>query len=92
MIQAERTPNPNSLKFTASTGRFSGNKVIAISSEDEANQHPLGERLFQIEGVADVFITPDFVTVSKKAGEDWEGLKDQVTTVLTEYLDADEEP
>ncbi|MFB6248617.1 MAG: NifU N-terminal domain-containing protein [Salinibacter sp.] len=88
MIQVERTPNPNSLKFTATAGEFSGNEIVAISSTAEVDRHPLGERLFAIDGVADVFITPGFVTVSKEPGADWTDLRNAVEVVLTEYLEA----
>jgi hypothetical protein len=88
MIQAERTPNPNSLKFTAASGRFSGGDIFAITSADEADRHPLGESLFAIEGVVDVFITPEFVTVSKAETTEWTTLKGRIEDTLTDYLQA----
>jgi hypothetical protein len=88
MIQAERTPNPNSLKFTSTDGRFSENGVLAITSSTEADRHPLGEELFALDGVADVFITPEFVTVSKEDAVEWSPLKEKVEKVLKKYLDA----
>lgn len=87
MIQAERTPNPNSLKFTSTDGRFSENEVVAITSTDEADRHPIGEDLFALDGVADVFITPEFVTVSKEDDVEWSDLKEKVENVLETYLD-----
>lgn len=87
MIQVERTPNPNSLKFMTTEGAFPENKVVAISSTAEADRHPLGRRLFAIDDVADVFITPEFVTVSKEPEADWETLREAIETALTEYLD-----
>jgi hypothetical protein len=88
MIQAERTPNPNSLKFTSTDGRFSDNEVVAITSPDEVDRHPLGGKLFALDGVADVFITPEFVTVSKEDSVEWSALKEKVEDVLETYLDA----
>lgn len=87
MIQVERTPNPNSLKFMTTEGAFPENEIVAISSTAEADRHPLGHRLFAIEGVADVFITPEFVTVSKEPSASWEDLRETVETALTEYLE-----
>mgnify|MGYP006279364029 CR=1 FL=1 len=87
MIQVERTPNPNSLKFSSTAGSFSGSEIVAMTSAAEADRHPLGERLFAIDGVADVFITPEFVTVSKEADADWAGLRDAVEEALTAYLE-----
>jgi hypothetical protein len=87
MIQVERTPNPNSLKFSTTAGSFSGSEIVALSSVEEADRHPLGERLFAIDGVTDVFITPEFVTVSKEADADWNGLTDAIEAALADYLD-----
>jgi hypothetical protein len=85
-IQAERTPNPDSLKFTSATDQTFHNTVVAISSADEADRHELGERLFTISGVDDVFITPHFVTVSKTSSTDWDDLKGDVETILADYI------
>ncbi len=87
MIQAERTPNPNSLKFTATDGQFSAGDVVAITSMDEISRHPLGQPLFAIDGVVDVFITPEFVTVSKADDVAWPDIKGAVEEALVEYLD-----
>lgn len=87
MIQVERTPNPNSLKFTSTDGRFSENEVVAITSTTEVDRHPIGEHLFALNGVADVFITPEFVTVSKEDAVEWNDLKQEVEEVLEGYLD-----
>lgn len=87
MIQAERTPNPNSLKFTATAGQFSTGDVVAITSMDEIGRHPLGQPLFAIDGVVDVFITPEFVTVSKAGNIEWPDIKPDVEEVLTDYLE-----
>jgi hypothetical protein len=86
MIDAERTPNPNSLKFTTEQGPFSENGIVAISSPDETGRHPLGPHLFEIDGVADVFITPDFVTVSKEDRASWDDVKPSIEDALTTYL------
>lgn len=88
-IHVERTPNPDSLKFTALDGGFFHEDVVAVSSKDEADRHPLAQRLFSINGVDDVFITPEFVTVSKDPTSDWEDLQADVKTTLSDYLDAE---
>lgn len=87
-IQSERTPNPNSLKFSSADGRFS-DTVVAMTSTDEADRHPLGDPLFAIDGVDDVFVTPEFVTVSKTASAEWQDLQSDVESVLTDFLDAE---
>jgi len=85
-IQAERTPNPNSLKFSSTEAHTFHDTVVAVSSAAEADRHELGERLFSLSGVDDVFITPEFVTVSKTPSTDWDDLKGEVETILEGYL------
>ena len=87
-IHSERTPNPNSLKFTDADGRFFSDDIVAISSQDETDRHPLGQQLFEIAGVDDVFITPEFVTVSKTAGTEWNEVQSEIESTLADYLDS----
>lgn len=85
--QAERTPNPNSLKFTTDDGPFLQDGVAAYSSEEEAKNNLLAQQLFAIAGVEDVFITPEFVTVSKAETVEWSSVKPDVEAILREYLE-----
>ncbi|MFB6098507.1 MAG: NifU N-terminal domain-containing protein, partial [Salinibacter sp.] len=39
-------------------------------------------------GVEDVFITPQFVTVSKAPSVEWSSVQPDVETILAEYLEA----
>lgn len=86
--QAETTPNPNSLKFSTDDGFFLEGGVAAYSSPEEAENDPLARQLFSVSGVEDVFITPQFVTVSKQPATDWSDVKPEVERVLAEYLEA----
>lgn len=85
---AEPTPNPNSLKFTAKEGSFTQKRMETYASVEEAREHPLAERLFSVSGVEDVLITPEFVTVSKRATVDWEQIKPELETILQEHLES----
>lgn len=85
-IRSETTPNPNSLKFSVDEGSFLDGGMEAFSSAEQAEGHPLGKRLFSISGVDDVFITPDFVTVSKTSASEWVQLAPKVESTLEKYL------
>ncbi len=86
-IRAEPTPNPNSLKFTTDDESFLDEGMAAFSSKEEAEGHALAHRLFSISGVDDVFITPAFVTVSKRDGAEWTQAKPKIEAVLQEHLE-----
>jgi len=87
-IQAEPTPNPNSLKFTVPGESFRRDGVASFSSAEDAADHSLARRLFSIAGVEDVFIAPEFVTVSKHSEVDWAEATPQIKSVLAAHFDA----
>lgn len=82
VFQTHATPNPNSLKVTSDAGTFIEEGMLSFSSRQEADGHPLAKRLFAVEGVANVFIMPAFLTVTKQPAATWDlmlpGLADGV--------------
>lgn len=85
-IDFEPTPNPNSLKFTAGGLAFISSGMESFNSPEQAAGHPLGEPLFQIPGVANVFALPHFLTVTKQPDADWNEIIPQVEQVLHAYF------
>ena len=85
-IQTEATPNPATLKF------LPGLQVLATGTADfpdieSAGRSPLARRLFEIDGVARVFLGADFITVTKTEGE-WHHLKPAVLGAIMEHFTA----
>ena len=83
-IQTEPTPNPSTLKFVP------GKQVLASGVEDfksleDAGSSPLATRLFEVDGVAGVFLGSDFISVTK-GNLDWELLKPAVMGVIMEHF------
>jgi len=83
-IQTEPTPNPDSLKF------LPGKQVLENGARDfrnfrDAQVSPLAKKIFQMEGVTGVFLTTDFVTVSKGEDTDWTTLKPQVFAGIMDF-------
>lgn len=87
-IDTSPTPNPNSLKFTLKSGTFIESGMESFNSDAEAEGHPLGERLFEIEGVANVFILPQFLTVTKLETARWKEIVPEVERVVEDALKA----
>ena len=84
-IQTESTPNPATLKF------LPGNQVLATGTADFPNDaaaqaSPLARRIFGAGGVAGVFLGPDFVTVTKVDGEDWNHIKPGILGAIMEHF------
>lgn len=80
-VYAELTPNPNTMKFVSNRVLLSG-MVVEYFSKQEAIDCPLAYRLFDFSGVKAVFITSNFVTVTKDAGIDWY----DITNILREFV------
>lgn len=86
-LHTEPTPNPNSIKITTDAGPFIDGGMISVASTNEADTHPLGKLLFAIDGIANVLILPQFVTVSKTEAADWNKVLPRVKQILNEHLD-----
>lgn len=85
-ISIQPTPNPNSLKFSTSGPSFIPQGMLAFSSAEEAADDSLGAALFALPGVANVFVVPAFVTVSKAPAADWDALIPAIERILAEHL------
>lgn len=84
-IQTESTPNPLTLKFLP--GReVTGEGSREFRSPEEAEASPLAKALFEIDGVARVFFGPDFLTVTRHAGDlEWRQLKAPILAQIMEH-------
>jgi Fe-S cluster biogenesis protein NfuA len=72
-IQTEETPNPNTLKFLP--GKIvMGAGTIDFRTKDAAKRSPLASKLFDINGVAGVFLGANFISVSKESSFEWAAL------------------
>ncbi|HEX7070517.1 MAG TPA: NifU N-terminal domain-containing protein [Rhodothermales bacterium] len=85
-FNTDPTPNPNSLKFTTDAGLFIPSGMESFSSAAEAEAHPLGSRLFAIPGVANVFILPQFLTITKTPAANWNVLLPKVRAALEAHF------
>lgn len=84
-IQTEATPNPATIKF------LPGQDVLKqgtaeFTTVEEAQASPLAQRLFSLQGVAQIFLAKDFVSVSKSDDTDWNMLKPMVLAALMEHF------
>ncbi|MEM1420981.1 MAG: NifU family protein [Pseudomonadota bacterium] len=83
-IQTEATPNPATLKF------LPGQVVMGSGSAEfgdagEAEKSPLAQRLFSVGGVQNVFLGPDFISVTKVEEVEWPHIKPAVLGAVMEH-------
>lgn len=66
---ASPTPNPNAMKYTLDV-KLPG--TLNLPNAEAAAGNPFAAAIFAVEGVQSLFGVNDFVTVTRKAGADWE--------------------
>jgi hypothetical protein len=77
------TPNPDAMKFTVDR-RF--DDMFTIGSAEDAESHPFAAAVFAAGGVASVFGTADFVTITRTCGADWADIEAAVRSAAAEHL------
>lgn len=77
------TPNPNAVRFALDT---TFDAPISASSAADAAGNPFLEAVMAIEGVASVFGTADFVTVTRTGAGDWDEIVPAVQAAAAEHL------
>ena len=84
-IRPEATPNPRSVRFVLDRALMEGCGADFRSLE-KAERSPLARRLFGIDGVAGVFVGPNFVTITTGGQPDWNAVMEQVDRLLREHI------
>ncbi|MDP8958784.1 MAG: NifU N-terminal domain-containing protein [Actinomycetota bacterium] len=81
-VTIEPTPNPNALKF--SVGRpVEGPRTFVAGQETD---DPLANALLALPNVSSVFMTSDFVTLSKVPQGDWQEIAPRAQRILEEHF------
>ena len=81
-ICAEPTPNPNALKFVVGDHFDKSLSFVAGRPAD----HPTAAALLALPGVTSVFMTADFVTVSKAPDAFWDEITPAVRRILGQHF------
>lgn len=79
-VTSQRTPNPNALKFSVGVEVGGPRSYIPANAADD----PVAGLLLGIEGIVSVFMTADFITVTKSAEADWSEIIPQAQATLEE--------
>jgi len=82
MVSVESTPNPNAMKFTVGTPVGGPATFVAGRETDE----PMAAALLDLPGVTSVFMTADFVTISKTSDGSWDDIVEPAIGILTHHF------
>lgn len=82
-IQIQQTPNPNARKFVLAGIRFAGSHNYSLGTVIDDS---LAAKLLALDGVYNVFMAQDFVTVNKLPQVEWPPLLAAVESILDDFL------
>src|SRR4051812_32478590 len=85
-VYTESNPNPNSLKFVADQLLVQDGS-IDFPNLESAEDCPLAKDLFRFNFVKRVFITANFVTVTKTDELDWIEIAPMLKALIKAYLE-----
>ncbi len=86
MLYTEQTPNPESLKFVTNRMLYKG---TADFREEALAQEwsPLGAALFELPYVKGVYITNNFVTITKEMNYEWADIMLKIKDFIKKYVE-----
>ncbi|MBT5483028.1 MAG: NifU family protein [Alphaproteobacteria bacterium] len=84
-IQTEDTPNPATLKFIPGVAVLPGDTAEFVS-EEATKTSPLAKRVFAIDGVVSVFLSGDFIAITKNDASEWFSLKPSILAGIMEHF------
>jgi len=84
-IYAENTPNPNVIKFV--TNKLLTTQNIEILSTEQTKGVPLATELFNLSFVKEIFISENYVSITKTETIDWFEITNELRSFLKDYLE-----
>ncbi len=87
-MHAERTPNPNSIKWVLSQPVVEGVAAAQFDTAPSPEASPLAASLFEVDGVAAVFLGPNFVTVTRREECEWTDLAQPIVDGIKGWVES----
>lgn len=85
-VYAEATPNPTAMKFVVSTWLLPDAIAEYASAEETVNSSPLAYELFTFPYIKNVFITQNFVSITKTDDVDWFEVTTELRMFIKEFI------
>jgi hypothetical protein len=79
VVAVSQTPNPDAMKFTVDVPF---ENMFNATSPGDAADVPVARAIFDAGGVAAVFATADFVTVTRTENADWAPIEQAVRAAV----------
>jgi len=86
-VYAEMTPNPTTMKFVADRLLISGGLQVEYRTAEEAKgSSALATELFHFPFVKSIFISSNYVTITRDESLDWDMIVMQLSEYIREWL------
>lgn len=90
MLYTEQTPNPESLKYVTNRMLYKGTADFKDKASVE-DWSPFALELFELPYVKGVYISNNFVTITKEMNYAWEDIMLRVKEFIKKYIEEDKE-
>jgi NFU1 iron-sulfur cluster scaffold homolog, mitochondrial len=89
-VYAESTPNPATMRFVSSRMLLVEDRLLEFRTPEETEGvSPLAEKIFNLPFVTGVFISGNFITVTKSNIVTWDLVQLELREYIQEYLNMD---
>lgn len=89
-VYAEMTPNPASMRYVSSRLLIQDGRLLEFRTPEEpVGVSPLAEHIFNLPFVTAVFVSSNFITVTKNNAVDWDLVQLELREYIQEYLNTD---
>lgn len=89
-LYAESTPNPLTMRYVSSRMLVQDGRLLEFRTPQEpVGVSPLAEKIFNLPFVTGVFISSNFITVTRNNSVDWDLVNLELREYILEYLNTD---
>ena len=88
-VYVEMTPNASVMKFV--TNRILVEGIIELKNIEEAKEGPLAQYLFSFPYIKEIFISDNFVSITKTDNSKWEDISMEIRFNISEYIREEKE-
>lgn len=86
VVFAEQTPNPASLKFVVNKLLVEGGAILEFTSPEKSKGSPLAQKLFQFPFITNIFITNNFISITKSEMVAWSDVMNEIRDFIKNYF------
>ena len=90
MIEIQETPDVNVINFFPPQPLLKQGSAEFVDAKS-IRKSPLAEQIFDIGGIASLFITADMISVTKQDNASWDEIKPVILAEIMDYLSTGEE-